>query len=338
MQKRILYIGNKPSQGTGTVTTIETLSLLLTLEGYEVVTASAAKNKAHRLIAMLATTLKYRNKVDYVLIDTYSTLNFTYAVLVAKLCRRFKIPYIPILHGGDLPNRLVKSPKASTMLFGNAYVNVAPSQFLMHVFKNAGFNNISYIPNAIEIKNYPFMLRKEIKPELLWVRSFSKVYHPMLALEILQKLLLRYPNASLLMVGPEKDGSLSECKELARRENLPVYFTGRLEKEKWISQSVKSSIFINTTNVDNMPVSVLEAMALGLPVISTGVGGMTYLIENDVDGILAPPNNAEVFVKEIEKLIQQPDVAINIAKNARIKVEHFDWQQVKHSWNLLLNN
>ena len=113
MQKRILYIGNKPSQRTGTVTTIETLSLLLASEGFEVITASSAKNKVLRLLDMIATTIKYRNNVDYVLIDTYSTLNFTYAVAVAKLCRRFMIPYIPILHGGDLPNRLVKSPKAS---------------------------------------------------------------------------------------------------------------------------------------------------------------------------------------------------------------------------------
>jgi glycosyltransferase involved in cell wall biosynthesis len=337
MQKRILYIGNKPSQSLGTVTTIETLSLLLASEGIEVITASAVKNKVFRLLDMTFTTFKHRKRVDYVLIDTYSTLNFNYAVAVSKLCRKFKIPYIPILHGGDLPKRLVKSRKASAKLFGNAYTNVSPSQYLLQVFNNAGFKNVKYIPNSIEIGNYPFLLRKEIKPKLLWVRSFSEVYNPLLAIEVLQKLLLRYPEASLCMVGPEKDGSLSECKQLAEKTNLPVHFMGRLDKLEWIKLSTKYSVFINTTNFDNMPVSVIEAMALGLPLISTEVGGIPHLIEDKVDGVLVPPNNASEFVASIDKLMQQPDFAIKITKNARIKVENFDWQLVKHSWNSLLN-
>ncbi len=337
MQKKILYLGNKPSQRTGTVTTIETLSLLLASEGFEVITASAVKNRALRLLDMITATIKYRNVVDYVLIDTYSTLNFTYAVVVAKLCRKFKIPYIPILHGGDLPNRLVKSPKACANLFGNAYTNVSPSHYLMYEFKKAGFSNVTYIPNTIEIINYPFLLRKEIEPKLLWVRSFSKVYNPILAIKILKELLPRFPEASLCMVGPEKDGSLSECKESAKNENLPVTFTGRLKKQDWIALSAAYSIFINTTNVDNTPVSVIEAMALGLPVISTNVGGIPYLIDSETTGILVPPNDAEELTVAICSLLTDNSLASSLSENARRKVEAFDWKEVKGSWLALLS-
>ncbi len=110
-----------------------------------------------------------------------------------------------------------------------------------------------------------------------------------------------------------------------------------LSKNEWIALSQDFDIFINTTNFDNMPVSVMEAMALGLPVISTNVGGLPFLIENDIDGILVAPNNSKAFVNAIEKLCNNPLKASNISQNARLKMEEYDWQKVKHSWIKLLD-
>ena len=117
MKKKLLYIGNKNSNLGGAKTAIDSLSLLLDMEGYTIYSFSNKKNKGFRLLEMLFQTYKYRNQVDLVLIDTYSTQNFYYAVSVAKLCRAFKISYIPILHGGNLPQRLKKSPQLSKKLF-----------------------------------------------------------------------------------------------------------------------------------------------------------------------------------------------------------------------------
>src|SRR5690606_32388170 len=118
------------------------------------------------------------------------------------------------------------------------------------------------------------------KPRLLWVRSFSQIYNPVLALKIVEILKLKAMEVSLCMVGPDKDGSLQRCKEMATELNLPVSFTGLLSKQEWIALSRDFDIFINTTNFDNMPISVMEAMSLGMPVISTNVGGLPLLIEN----------------------------------------------------------
>src|SRR5690606_1118742 len=96
------------------------------------------------------------------------------------------------------------------------------------------------------------------------------------------------------------------------------------------------NIFINTTNFDNMPVSVMEAMALGLPIISTNVGGMPFLIENGHDGILVNPNNLDGFVAAVQRLVAHPHEALRIAENAREKVEQFDWMVNKKNWLSLL--
>jgi glycosyltransferase involved in cell wall biosynthesis len=335
-RKNLLYIGNKLAVHGKNPTAIDELSIKLEAEGYAVKSASSKQNKIFRLLDMVFTTVQKRNRVQLVLIDTYSTQNFYFAVIIAALCRFFKLPYIPILHGGNLPSRLKNSKRLSINLFGKAFTNVAPSKFMMRQFQTAGFQNITYIPNSLEIEKYPFQLRESITPKLLWVRSFSEIYNPLLALEIVEILKKKGIDVSLCMVGPDKDGSMQRCKNIVTELKLPINFPGMMQKEEWIALSKDFDIFISTTNFDNMPVSVMEAMALGLPVISTNVGGMPFLIENGIDGILVPANSPESFVQAIEELYANPLKVQNITKNARTKMESLDWEKIKHKWIKLL--
>lgn len=334
--KNILYIGNKLSSKGKTATTIDTLSQALATEGFNIKAVSNKQNKVLRLLDMLLSVVKNRNWADYVLIDTYSTQNFYYAYITSKLCRFFNIKYLPILHGGNLPNRLKKSPKLSRSIFKNAHVNIAPSEYIKSNFESYGYHNIIIIPNAIAIDNYPFNQRKINAIRLLWVRSFSKIYNPKLAVSILKALRDRGEETSLTMVGPDNDGSLVETKTYANSLNTEVRFTGKLSKKEWVNLSQNHNVFINTTNFDNMPVSVIEAMALGLPVISTNVGGLPFLIKDRVDGILVTPNSVDAFVDEILEIKNNHQIIENITNQAREKVEQYGWQVVKEKWKAIL--
>lgn len=337
MKKRILYIGNALSGSNVTQTSIENLTELFRDQGYVVHTASRIRNKIFRMLDMLWKTLVHAPKTDVVLIDTYSTTNFWYAVLIAGLCKLLQKAYIPILHGGNLPDRLKNSPKSSRFLFKTALVNVAPSHYLLSEFNKAGFKNLMHIPNAIEISIYPYLERPTIRPNLLWVRSFSSIYNPLMALQVLQELQKTHPNATLTMVGPEKDESYAECLAFAKAQQLPVQFTGLLAKEAWLELATSHDIFINTTNFDNTPVSVIEAMALGLPVVSTNVGGIPYLIEDGTNGLLSAPEEVKAFAGCVLRLLTEARFAQNLAKNARQKVETFDWDSVKKRWDKVLS-
>ncbi|WP_373056891.1 glycosyltransferase family 4 protein [Zunongwangia sp. H14] len=337
MTKRILYIGNDLQLNSFTATYISFLSKMLEREGYEVKTASTRSNKGLRLVEMLAMVARHHKKTDVVLIDTYGAMNFYYAYLVGKTCDHYNLDYVPILHGGNLPERLHDSESYSRKLFGNAKVNVAPSHFLYDIFKNKGFNNIKIVPNAIQLENYPFKERKEFRPRLLWVRRFQKRYNPLLALKVLVQLFRTYPDAELCMVGPDKDGSMQTCKSYVRKHKLPVRFTGKLKKEEWAQLSTDYDFFINTTTIDNTPISVIEAMSLGLAVVSTNVGGMPMLIDHEKDGILVPDNDKDAMAGEISKLIEAPKETAEMTKKARAKVENFDWEKVKPEWNRVLN-
>lgn len=287
---------------------------------------------------MMFSICKWRRKVSIVLIDTYSSRAFWYAYNIASLCKLLKIPYIPILHGGDFPNRLNKSKNASKMIFSNSLVNVSPSIYLKEHFENSHFK-VKYIPNFLEMSSYPVYNRQRIKPRLLWVRSFHKLYNPLLAIEILAALKEKFPSACMCMVGPDKDGSLTLARNRANELGIKdsITFTGLLEKKDWIEISLDYDIFVNTTNFDNMPISVIEAMALGLPIISTNVGGLPYLIEDGKEGILVPPDSVDGFVSAIDKIISDNQLANELVSNARLKAESFDWKKIAPQWKEIID-
>ena len=334
---KILYIGNDLAKKTNYNSSMNTLCEHLSSSGINITRASSKNNKVLRLLDMLLKVLVHYKKVSYVIIDTFSTSNFYYALLVSQLARLLKLKYIPILHGGNLSNRLSSSGNYVTNLFQNATRLVAPSEYLYQQFNQLGYENLICIPNAIPLQNYTFRHRIHTNPKLLWIRSFQQLYNPRLAIEVLENLSVLYPESELCMVGPDKDGSLEELKKYVKENDLRVSFPGKLSKPDLISLSEDYCIFLNTSNVDNTPVSVMEAMALGLPVVSTNVGGMPYLIQNDQTGLLVPPDDAKAMTDACIKFISEPEFSTQLAKNARIEVENFDWERVKHQWLDLLS-
>ena len=186
-KSNILYIGNNLVETTNYATSMDILSSLLKLEGFTVNKSSSKSNKILRLLEMCFAVFHYRTKVNYVLIDTYSTSSFYYALVTSQLCRLFRLKYLPILHGGNLPHRLHYNPTLSSLIFNNSFQNIAPSGYLKYEFEIKGYKTL-LIPNVIPILNYSFKERKKITPKLLYVRAFAKIYNPTMAIEVLKEL------------------------------------------------------------------------------------------------------------------------------------------------------
>lgn len=142
----------------------------------------------------------------------------------------------------------------------------------------------------------------------------------------------RFTDITLVMVGPKKDRSYEDCRKYAETNNLPVEFTGKLDKKEWIARSKGADIFINTSNVDNQPVSLIEAMALGLPIVSTNAGGIPFLLSHEEDAVIVQKNDIEKMASAIQELLEEPEIAQTLSEKARRKAEPFDWKNVKQSW------
>lgn len=333
----VLYIGNKLQKHGFTPTSIETLGEKMK----EFATVDQVSDKlgfASRITHMWKAALTCP-KSHKVVIDTYSTAAFNFAWTTALICRLRGLSYVPILRGGDLPKRYDKNPKRFAKFLDHSLDIIAPSAYLKNALEERWGKSISLIPNYIELENYHFHKRESIKPKILWVRAFHEIYNPHMTVDILEKLLAKYPEAEICMVGPDKDGSMETTKAYAKERGVSnsLKITGRLSKPDWLVLSKEYDLFINTTNVDNTPVSVIEAMALGLPVITTNAGGIPDLFKNGVQGIQTPVGNVAAMTQAIIDAIEEPEKNIEMSIKARDLVDDFSWHKIKKQWIKVLS-
>jgi glycosyltransferase involved in cell wall biosynthesis len=198
--------------------------------------------------------------------------------------------------------------------------------------------SIVLIPNPLDLREYPREVRSRARPRLLWLRAFHSMYNPELGPRVLA-LLGRDRDVTLTMVGPDKgDGSLQNtlraAADLGVADRLRVI--PGVPREEIAPLLAQSDVFLNTTNVDNTPVSVMEAMACGLCVVSTNVGGLPYLIEDGRDGILVPADDSEAMAGAVNRIVGEPALASRLSSSARRKAEDWDWRAVLPKWEALL--
>ena len=215
----------------------------------------------------------------------------------------------------------------------------APSRYLCEQLKQYR-PDLVLIPNGLDVGAYRPRPLSEAKPRLLWLRAFHSIYNPVLAARVMAELLRDVPEASLTMVGPDKgDGALQAVVEEAAKLGVAkrIQFPGPIPRADVPSRMAEADIFINTTNIDNTPVSVLEAMASGLCVVSTNVGGVPYLLEHGKDALLVPPDDPVAMARAIRRVLNEPALAETLSRNARMKAGQFDWSVVVSRWDALLS-
>ena len=330
----ILFIGNHLSRLNQNPSLTEELSQKLEVIGWGVLLSSRRQNKILRLMDMAGTILIKSRQYDIAEVDVFSGQAFLWAEFCTSLLCLQKKPVVLTLHGGNLPEFSAKHPNRVRKLLKKAAIITVPSRYLHETMKQYRAD-LRIISNAIDINQYQYSQKINPRPELIWLRAFHKMYNPELAIHVLHQLHQEFPTMKLVMVGPDKgDGSLQSAINLVSDYGFEyfVQFPGSVSKTEvpvWLN---KGDIFLNTTNVDNTPVSVIEAMACGLCVVSTNVGGIPYLIDNGSDGILTSPDNLEEMAEAVKSLLINPSLASEISKNAREKVEEFDWSKVIPLW------
>ena len=333
----ILLVGNFLSKHGFNPTAIEDLNSCLSTN-YEVKNASDKKNPFFRLVDIIFLILNNHSKSKILIVDVFSTKAILFswiAIILGKICH---IPYVPVLRGGDLAKKHSRNLVYFNYFLKKSKNVICPSAYLAKNFLQIN-NSIKIIPNYIDVKKIIFTVRNSYRPSLLWVRSIHQIYNPEMAIHVLNKLRIQYPESTLCMVGPNKDNTHLILENLINKYHLnsQISFVGKLSKDEWYKLSENFDIFINTTNIDNYPVSVLEAMALGLPVISTNVGGMSELIDNNKTGFLIDKGDVNAMVNLIEKIVENSLVGNKIATNARKHAELHDKNVILPKWHELIN-
>lgn len=334
----LLLVGNFLSGKYGTRGVCEDLAFRFAGAGHAVTTTSNKLNRGVRLLDMIYTALHQRKKYRVALVDVYSGPAFMWAEAVCWALRQVNKPYALTLHGGSLPEFAKRSPKRVKHLLESAVLVTTPSRFLLEGMAEYR-KDLCLQPNPLDINSYAYKPRTTVAPRLVWLRAFHEIYNPTLAPQVLALLQKEFPASTLMMVGPDKgDGTLARIKKLARQLGVAgsLHLPGSVPKSEishWMNQG---DIFLNTTNIDNTPVSVLEAMACGLCVVSTNVGGIPYLLEDGHDALLVPPNDPQAACDAVRRILSEPELAMRLSRNARRKAEQHDWSIILPRWRELL--
>ncbi|MFQ5568400.1 MAG: glycosyltransferase family 4 protein [Rhodothermales bacterium] len=337
-QRRILLVGVFVSSSIAVHNVGEALSEKLSEAGWGVHTTSRHTSRLWRLLDMVTTTWRQRSHYTVAQVDVFSGLAFGWAEAVCFLLQRAGKPFVLSLRGGNLPVFSHRWPWRVKRLLQSATLVTAPSRFLQEEMRPYRADILT-IPNPINLNAYAFRQRRLVHPRLVWLRSFHAIYNPSLAPKMLALLVPHVPDIRLIMVGQDKgDGSLQNAHDVAQKLGVVdrIEWPGGISKTEVPNWLNKGDIFLNTTNIDNTPVSVLEAMACGLCIVSTNVGGIPYLLKHEHDALLVPPDDTVAMAHAVRRILEDPGLAERLSRNARKTASQFDWSNVFPIWERVL--
>jgi glycosyltransferase involved in cell wall biosynthesis len=212
-------------------------------------------------------------------------------------------------------------------------VIAVPSYFLKEIFEKATGRETVILPNIIDIDIFNFRERSSLQPNIIVSRQLEARYNVACVLKAFEIIKGKYPEAHLYIAGSgsEEDRLKTMRKEMSLRD---VTFLGLLSHEELSGIYNKCDIMINASNIDNFPGSILEAFTSGIPVISTRAGGIPYMMEDGVTGILVNLNDHRGIADAAIRLLNDSSLARRLSLNCREVAEKHSWEKVK---NTLMN-
>jgi glycosyltransferase involved in cell wall biosynthesis len=248
------------------------------------------------------------------------------AILLARL---FGKKTVLNYHDGRAGDHLAASPMAVRILRLASAV-VAPTHFLVDVLARFGVQ-ARPIFNFVERDVLKYRGRPRPRPVFLHNRGLEREYNPGCTLRAFALVQKRYPDASLTIA--HDGGMRSELEALARELGLrDTRFIGPVRLEFMADLYDSADIYWMSPDVDAMPLSLLECFAAGLPVVSSQVGGVPYLVEDQKTGLLFPAGDHQAMADCALRLLEEPGLAARLAGNARAECAKYDWSQVGPQW------
>lgn len=269
-------------------------------------------------------------KYDVIHVFSASHLSFliapTPAILIGRLYgKKVLLNY----HSGQLEEHLRRWRRSTIPILKLVHKVVAPSEFLVRVFSKFGIE-ASAIVNDIDLNRFEFRERVPLRPVFLSNRNLEALYGVDSILRAFALIQRQVPEASLTVVGY---GSQREALERLKNEmNLKnVSFTGRIEHDNIYPHYSASDVFLNASRVDNQPLSIIEAFACGLLVVTTDAGGIPYMVTDGETGFVVRVDDYEALANRALDLLTRQDPAI-MAQRARAECVKYTWEVVGPQW------
>jgi glycosyltransferase involved in cell wall biosynthesis len=257
----------------------------------------------------------------------------TPAILVAKLYgKRAVLNY----RSGQAEKHLRLWPRTAPATIRLVDRLVVPSGYLVDVF--ARFNlRAESIFNFVDMSRFRFRHREPLKPVFLSNRNHERLYNVGCILRAFAIIQQRFTAARLIVAG---DGSQRPSLEaLAQSLGLRnVEFIGRVAPERMPELYDAADIYLNSPNIDNMPGSIIEAYASGLPVVTSDAGGIPYIVRDGETGLMVRCDDHEAMAARALSLLEDEAMALRLVVQARDECRKYEWQAVRNEWLKFYNS
>jgi len=238
-------------------------------------------------------------------------------------------PVVVNYRGGFAGEFLVSQAARVRFSLRRAARLIVPSGFLRAVFAEHGMA-ADIVPNIVDTGRFkPADDFAGIPPTVLVTRNLESIYDNASAIRALALVRERVPDAQLVVAGsgPEE----TNLKQLVESLNLgqSVRFTGRVEAADMPALYRSAHVSLNPSRVDNMPNSVLEALAAGVPVISTRVGGVPYIVEHEKNALLVEPGAVTDMAEAVVRILTDPALAERLRVAGIETAQTYTWPKIR---------
>jgi L-malate glycosyltransferase len=239
-------------------------------------------------------------------------------------------------HDGRAEDHLKHWPMARRWM-RLASVIVVPSDYLVEVFARFGFS-ATRIHNVAGADSLPYRDRTQQRPHprpvFLHNRGLAPEYNPACTLHAFAIVQRHYPDARLIVAhsGPLRPQLEALARSLGLRQ---TQFVGSVSQARMAALYDSADIYLMSPNADNMPLSLLECFAAGLPIVSSSAGGIPNMVKDQQTGLLFPPNDHQAMAACALRLLEEPGLAARLARNARAECEKYAWRHVGPQWAAL---
>jgi glycosyltransferase involved in cell wall biosynthesis len=296
------------------------------------------KLQAVKYLRTVVTSIWYcasllRRVPKYDVVHTFSASYFSFvlaptpAILVAKLFRK---KVLLNYHSGEADDHLTRWSRTAIPTIRLADQIAVPSEYLVSVFARHGLRARA-IFNIIGTETFRFRERRPLRPLFLSNRNLERHYGVDRVLRAFALIQQRIPDARLTVAG---DGSQRRSLEqlAGALELRQVEFSGQIDQNRIFGQYDAADVYLNGSEIDNQPLSLLEAFACGLPVITTDAGGIPGIVSHERTGLMVPCGDHEGLAREVLRLLNDQPLAERLTHEARLECQRYSWEAVRAQW------
>lgn len=342
---RIALVGPLPPPEGGIANQTRQLAELLETDGARVTLVRSnapyrprwigrlrAVRAVFRLVPYAASLWRAAGRVDVFHVMANSGWSWhLFAAPAVWIARMRGVPAVVNYRGGEAESFLQRSPEAVVRTLRKASALAVPSGYLQEVFARRSVPS-EVVPNIVDLERFRPAGGPPLRPHLVVVRSLEAIYDNATALHAFKRVLGALPQARMTIAGsgPEEAALCALAAQLGVAER--VTFCGRLERERVAELYRSASVIVNPSRADNMPNSVLEAMASGVPVVSTNVGGVPFIVRDGVTGLLVPPGDPAAMAAAVLRLHGDSRLAAELRRAGLLEAQQYTWARVRQRW------